>query len=86
MAKKKAVKLNKKNKKEFGEFKKEEDVVYEPCPHCGTKCGTWQDTTEKLHPMGFAMQYESHAERCDECGRNVNAPKSYYKNRKGVIR
>lgn len=49
------------------------------CPHCGSTSGTWFDRSVMLDSQGNPLEYEEFPTRCDDCGKNVNAPKNYYK-------
>ena len=53
------------------------------CPHCDSKNGTWFDRSATLDNNGKELKYESFAERCNSCGKNVNAPKKYYEKKGG---
>lgn len=48
------------------------------CPHCGSTKGTWFDRSCTLGPDGEEVPEESFPDRCEDCGKNVNAPASYY--------
>jgi hypothetical protein len=51
----------------------------DPCPHCGGTSGTWFDRCSILDEQGNPLKYEEFPTRCEDCGKNVNAPKDYYK-------
>jgi DNA-directed RNA polymerase subunit RPC12/RpoP len=48
------------------------------CPHCGSTSGTWFDRSAMLDHQGNPLKYEEFPNRCNDCGKNVNAPKNYY--------
>ena len=50
------------------------------CPHCGAiNPETWFDRTICYDGNGQEMEYETYPTRCCECGKNVDAPKEYYR-------
>lgn len=51
----------------------------DPYPHCGRTSGTWFDRCAILDNEGNPLKYEEFPTRCEDCGKNVNAPKDYYK-------
>lgn len=49
------------------------------CPHCFSVADTWFDRSSVYLPEdGEIMEYENFPFRCSDCGRNVDAPRSYY--------
>lgn len=48
------------------------------CPHCGSTKGTWFDRSVIYDAQGNPLEYEEFPNRCESCGRNVDAPTSYY--------
>ena len=50
-----------------------------PCPHCESTSGTWFDRCAILDEQGNPLKYEEFPTRCVDCGKNVDAPKDYYK-------
>lgn len=48
------------------------------CPHCFSDKDTWFDRSCLHDEYGNELEYECFADRCSDCGRNVNAPRSYY--------
>lgn len=48
------------------------------CPHCGSSKGTWFDRSAMLDGEGNEVKYETFPDRCEDCGKNVAAPPSYY--------
>lgn len=49
------------------------------CPHCGASEGTWLDRSIGYDSDGNEKTYEIFPNRCCACGKNVDAPKEYYK-------
>ena len=48
------------------------------CPHCFSSADTWFDRSCTHDENGNALPYEDFPFRCSDCGRNVDAPRSYY--------
>ena len=48
------------------------------CPHCNSTADTWFDRSITYDSNGTPLEYEEFATRCSDCGRNVDAPSSYY--------
>lgn len=57
------------------------------CHHCKKSNDTWFDRSVIYDEQGHELEYETYATRCVKCGKNVNAPISYYDNisNKGVL-
>ena len=55
------------------------------CPHCGSTEGTWFDRSYCEDAKGNKLKYEDFATRCRECGKNVDAPKSYYSDSEEIL-
>lgn len=54
-------------------------IRVDSCPHCGSTSGTWFDRCVILDEQNNPLEYEEFPTRCEDCGKNVNAPKNYYK-------
>ena len=61
-----------------------EDMTFDPCRHCGSTKDTWFDRSVQLDNDGNELEYESFACRCPDCGKNVDAPVEYYKDKKQI--
>lgn len=48
------------------------------CPHCFSHADTWFDRSCMHDENGKPLPYEEFPTRCGDCGRNVDAPRSYY--------
>lgn len=48
------------------------------CPHCFSNSDVWFDRSCMHDENGKALPYEEFPFRCSDCGRNVDAPRSYY--------
>lgn len=48
------------------------------CPHCKSKRGIWFDRSSVCDEEGNTIEYENFPTRCNECGKNINAPLKYY--------
>lgn len=48
------------------------------CPHCFSHADTWFDRSCIHDEAGKPLPYEEFPTRCGDCGRNVDAPRSYY--------
>lgn len=48
------------------------------CPHCGSEKGIWFDRSFMIDSKGDEVPEESFPDRCLDCGRNIDAPPSYY--------
>jgi hypothetical protein len=48
------------------------------CPHCFSQADVWFDRSCMHDENGKAFPYEEFPFRCSDCGRNVDAPRSYY--------
>lgn len=48
------------------------------CPHCFSQADTWFDRSCMHDENGKPLPYEEFPFRCSDCGRNVDAPRSYY--------
>jgi hypothetical protein len=57
----------------------------ETCHHCGSTEGTWLDRSYVTTEDGVKMKWEEFATRCNNCGKNVDAPKYYYGETEQVI-
>jgi phage terminase large subunit GpA-like protein len=54
-------------------------MEYPPCPHCGTKDPyPWFDRSITIDGLGNELPWETCAMRCSSCGKNLEAPRSYY--------
>ena len=53
----------------FGDYK---------CPHCGSTKGIWFDRSFSLDSEGNEIPEESFANRCESCGKNIDASPEYY--------
>lgn len=50
-----------------------------PCPHCGTPDpDPWCDRSITYDVRGNELPWETYAMRCSSCGKNLDAPRSYY--------
>lgn len=50
------------------------------CPHCLiSPLETWFDRSIQFDSKGNELEFETFATRCCNCGKNVDAPKDYYK-------
>jgi hypothetical protein len=48
------------------------------CPHCFSQADVWFDRSSMQDENGNSLPYEEFPFRCSDCGRNVDAPRSYY--------
>lgn len=48
------------------------------CHHCFSTADTWFDRSCAHDANGKSLPYEEFPFRCSDCGRNVDAPRSYY--------
>ena len=49
------------------------------CTHCNKELETWFDRSTTMDESGEVIEYEDFPFRCIHCGKNVDAPKEYYK-------